>query len=117
MENKTSSPVMPSVYKKMVKKPIDTTAMAKPPMQQSANDPSKPLSPTNPLMVEKADGSVGQWGNDLKIPKTIIPAIKKTTPLSDKARGLSNTYDDPRGQRQGAEVPVQKKSANFGSKY
>lgn len=69
-------------YKAMVKKP-----------QQAAADTTKPLSPTNPLMVEKKDGSIGQWGNPLPPDKpAVAPPAKKQLELSDKAKGYSNTY-------------------------
>lgn len=98
------------------KMPSDSTGMSRPtPVQkykqvkkQSASDlssdPTKPLSPSNPLMVEKKDGSIGQWGNDLKsktkspaqieADKAISAALKnagKPGP-SEKSQGRSNTY-------------------------
>lgn len=50
---------------------------------------------TSQLMVEKADGSTGPWGNPIKPATT--PAIKtKAAPdLSDKAKGYSNNYYSP----------------------
>jgi len=50
-----------ATYKK-IKTPVIDTA-GKKPAGGLANDPNKPLSPTNPLMVQKKDGSIGQWGN------------------------------------------------------
>jgi len=55
-------PVQPVVYQKSLPiiKPI-----VRPQLQDSAADPTKPLSPTNVLMVEKKDGSINQWGNKI----------------------------------------------------
>jgi len=82
------------------------------PMLGAGADPTKPVSATNPLMVQKADGSVGQWGNSLTTPTAPIAPVKKQIPLSDKAKGLSSQYFTPAG-RQGPPVPGQKPSANF----
>lgn len=68
-------------YKAMVKKP-----------SQLAADTTKPLSPSNPLMVQKADGSVSQWGNPLPDPKNTPPTPPKQLKMSDKANGNSSTY-------------------------
>lgn len=73
-------------YKKMV---------APAPGQAMAADTSQAPSPTNPIMVEKADGTVGQWGNDIPLPKKTPPPMKKQLPLSDKAKGTSNSYYPP----------------------
>jgi len=62
-------------YKAMVKKPAqDTTQM---------------------LMVEKADGSVGPWGNDIPPAKKQQPPTKPAPKLSDKALGYSSNYYPP----------------------
>lgn len=46
-------------------------------------------------MVQKADGSVGEWGRDPNIKDTIDVnnLTKKKPDLSDKAKGLDNTYN------------------------
>lgn len=74
----------------------DTTQVNR--AQMLAANPNLPLSPTNPLMVEKRDGSIGQWGNPLTpdSPNPYIPIPNMQ--LSDKARGFSNTYY-PAGNR------------------
>lgn len=58
-----------------------------------------PATPTDgqptSLMVEKADGSIGPWGNDTLPAKKPVPQTKSTPAMSDKARGYSNTYYTP----------------------
>lgn len=48
-----------------------------------------------PLMVEKADGTIGQWGNDPNAPKKKVVQTKPQLNLSDKAKGYSNSYYSP----------------------
>lgn len=74
-------PTAAGSYKTMVKKP-----------SQLAADTTKPLSPTNPLMVEKADGSIGQWGNPLPPNNPSPTPAKRQLKMSDKANGNSSTY-------------------------
>lgn len=45
------------------------------------------------IMVQKADGTVGEWGRDPNIRDTIDYTGKKKLDLSDKAKGLDNTYN------------------------
>lgn len=74
----------------------------------------KPLwDKDHPLMVEKADGSIGQWGNPLipTNPNYIIPTPQ--IPLSEKAKGNSDLYYPANNVRQGADIPTQYRSANF----
>src|SRR5580700_2190198 len=81
--------------------PADTTAKAPAPIP--IYDPNKPASDTNVLGTEHADGTVRQWGEDIKLPP-IPPELakkKKAPPVSDKAAGLSNTYYPANQQNQG----------------
>lgn len=91
-------------YKKMVKKS---------PLQSSAADPTKELSPTNPLMVEKADGTVAQWGNALKPDQAKLPPFKMKPKQSDKANGTDNTYNPARGQQSGPSPQTIKPSFKY----
>lgn len=63
---------------------------------------------TAKLMVEKADGSIGEWGNDIPSPPPTLNPPKKKIPLSDKASGLSNTYYPANGQQTGPAIPTKK---------
>lgn len=92
------TPLDPGKYKKTKPAATDTAATSKKPQ---------------PFLVEKKDGSIGQWGNDLPDDAQATPIAKKKSLLSDKARGLSNSYYPARGQQQGPDVPVQKKSNNI----
>lgn len=100
----SKGPGAPSKYRSMVKKT---------PVQGLAADPTKEPSPTNPIMVEKADGSIAQWGNDLKPSKPPVPPVKKQILMSDKANGNDNNYSSPRNQQQGKDVPTIKPSAKY----
>jgi hypothetical protein len=68
-------------YKAMVKK-------------APVNDGDADNQPTS-LMVQKADGSIGPWGNDTVPAKKPVPQTKSAPQMSDKARGYSNTYYTP----------------------
>lgn len=48
-----------------------------------------------PLMVEKADGSIGPWGNDIKPSKNYAGQTKPPLDMSDKAKGYSSNYYTP----------------------
>lgn len=63
-------------YKAMVKKPTADTVQT-------------------PLMVQKADGTVGPWGNDIKPGKNYGGQTKPGLDMSDKAKGYSSTYYTP----------------------
>jgi hypothetical protein len=81
-------------------------------MKQPVAD-STELSPSHPLMVEKKDGSIGQWGNPLTDETPAKPPVKKMPVMSDKARSLSNTYSTARDNPTGPAIPSQKKSNNY----
>lgn len=76
-------------------------------------DTTQAPSPTNPIMVQKKDGSVGQWGNDLNAPQPATPAGAPKPGMSDKATGKSNAYYPANGQQSSPAVPAKKKSANY----
>lgn len=94
----------PQKYKAMIKKPE---------LQKLAADTTQALSPKNPLMVEKADGSVGQWGNPVPPSKAPTPPVKKQLLMSDKARGLSSNYYPARDQQQGPAIKTIKPSFRY----
>lgn len=75
----------------------------------------KPDTTQQPMLVQKADGTIGPWGNPLNAPQKQIPlpATTNPLPLSDKARGLSNSYYPANQQQQGAAIPSLKKSSNY----
>jgi hypothetical protein len=54
------------------------------------------LSANGKFMVSKPDGSIGQWGNELPIignsPAIPVPPMAAPLRMSDKARGLSNSF-------------------------
>lgn len=50
---------------------------------------------TSQLMVQKADGSIGPWGNDITPPKKPATQTTGAPQLSDKAKGYSNNYYTP----------------------
>lgn len=56
---------------------------------------ASPDSVQTPLMVEKADGSVGQWGNDIPPAKKPAVQTKGAPQMSDKAKGYSSNYYTP----------------------
>lgn len=66
-----------------------------------------------PLMVQKADGSVGEWGNPVQPPVTPAAPSKKKPLMSDKANGTSDAYYPANGQQQKPAVPTIKKSSNY----
>lgn len=65
-----------------------------------------PLSPTNPLLVTKQDGSIGIWGNSLQGTVPIVPPNTPKILPSDKAAGYSNTYYNG-AQTHGQSIPTQ----------
>lgn len=95
--NNTSKTISgPAKYKAMVKK-TDPDSTAK-----------KEI-----LLVEKPDGRIAQWGNDLPVTNRPLPPVKKQAILSDKARGLSNSYQPARDQQQGPAIKTIKRNYNY----
>jgi hypothetical protein len=66
-----------------------------------------------PFLVEKADGTIGQWGNPIiPTPPPAVPIVPPI-PISDKARGYGDAYFPPNQQMQGKSVPTQYPSRRF----
>lgn len=72
----------------------DTVIYRRPSLNSLALNANLPLSPTNPLMVDKGNGVIGQWGfaadsvPALRLPKGAMPVLGP----SDKAVGRSNQF-------------------------
>lgn len=77
--------------------------------------PQTPVAKQDTLpWVQKADGSVGPWGNDPNKPASPPPAPLNGQPkMSDKANGTSSTYYSANSQQQKPAVPIIKKSPNY----
>lgn len=91
---------MVAVYKK----PTQPVVYQKPTI--SSGPPT--ISTNNPLMVQKADGSIAQWGNPIPptpVPTPISQGGKPPIVPSDKAKGSASDYYSSRDSRQGKEVP------------
>lgn len=73
----------------------------------------KSLQVNGKIMVEKKDGSVGEWGNDIPNTNqsTVTSNILKR--LSDKALGKDNTYNSVRDQRQSKTPNTIKPSSQY----
>lgn len=67
-------------------------------------------SDSTKLMVEKADGSIGEWGNPIKPTAAPAAASPQKPQMSDKASGLSNTYYPANSVQRGKSIPTQKRS-------
>lgn len=75
--------------------PIKKAAKYKAMVKKAPATPDPADSQPTSLMVQKADGSIGPWGNDTVPAKKPVPQTKSAPVMSDKARGYSNTYYTP----------------------
>lgn len=112
-------PTQPVIYQPLQPKPKPkprvqpkAAPVQEPPINTFGRDTTKPLSSSNPVTVEKADGSIGIWGKDIDTVAT-KPLPKRQPVVSDKAKGASSNYYPAYGQQRGPDVPVQKPSRPY----